>query len=139
MDHWTLRGSSNVVDRGEHRSLQVLLAAEVADGSSKEPARIVEVSARGVRVYVSEIFQVRQKVVVRRGEAVIPGSVVWRSGRFAEIAFDSEIDERASETSGIVAPLAISLFSSMYRLLTSEAGKAPEHPAAISPLASNTR
>jgi hypothetical protein len=95
MDHWTLRGSSNVVDRGEHRSLQVLLAAEVADGSSKEPARIVEVSARGVRVYVSEIFQVRQKVVVRRGEAVIPGSVVWRSGRFAEIAFDSEIDERA--------------------------------------------
>jgi hypothetical protein len=95
MDQWTLRGSSNVVERREHRRMQVLLAAEVADGPIKEPARVVEISARGVRICVSQIFQVEQKVVVRRGEAVIPGRVVWRSERFAEIAFDTEIDERA--------------------------------------------
>ena len=95
MEHWTLRGSSPVGERRKHRRMQVMLAAEVASGSMEEPARVVEVSARGVRVSVSPAFQVQQEVVVRRGGTAIAGRIVWRSGFLAGIEFQAEINEHA--------------------------------------------
>lgn len=75
--------------------MQVLLAVDVIAGAKREVARVLEISAGGLRIEVSAAFGDEDRVEVRRGDISIAGRVAWRSGRIMGIAFDKEIDEHA--------------------------------------------
>jgi hypothetical protein len=82
-------------ERREHRRMHVLLGVTVLAGQHQEVARVLEISASGLRVMVSPELARQMQVLVRRGDVTIPGRVVWRRGTTAGIAFDAPLGEHA--------------------------------------------
>jgi hypothetical protein len=72
-----------------------MLAVQVAGPDGQQSARVIEISARGLRISSLQQLSPGHAVVVRRAGLDIPGRVIWVQGCRAGVKFDNQIDEQA--------------------------------------------
>jgi hypothetical protein len=73
--------------------MQVLLAVELKVDAKRELARVLEISAGGLRVEASPTCDEGNRIFVRRGEVSLAAKVIWKRGTTLGIKFHEEIDE----------------------------------------------